>query len=85
MLLALRRQTPWIEFEGVPVVRISACGPLGEARAVLELDRFVPLIGHEPGPIGVVLADCVAVLKPRSCSASRYANASTSTADAATR
>jgi hypothetical protein len=62
MLLALGQQTPWIEFDCVPVARVSPCGPLGEACAVLELDRLVSLVGHEPGPVWVVLADGVAVL-----------------------
>lgn len=62
MLLALRRQTPWIEFDRVLVARVSAGGPLEEACAVLELDRLVPLIRYEPGPVWLVFADCVAVL-----------------------
>ena len=63
MLLALRRQTPWIEFDCVPVARVSAGGPLGEACVVLELDRLVPLVGYEPGPVGVVFADRVVILR----------------------
>ena len=62
MLLALGGQAPGVEFDGVSIARVAAGGPFSEACAVPELDCLVSLVGHEPGPVGVVLADCVAVL-----------------------